>query len=319
VASCDGRIRFKSNFSLKFQTAKSWYGEPDDISIFPGDSGIKFCNYTSKFDGEKFEGIAYYGKFSYSSKLLNSMIKYTGISPTFRADNGFIKRNDFKKIESRTTLNFWINKGIFERISPGFKYRQECDYTGRFAGNYISPTLSMVFKGQTSLYFSHSISSEKFKEVKFENMQGYSLYIHTNFSKFFSLGVSYSQGEEIIYGASLPSLGRFTTIGICGSTHPFPKLYIEFSPTRYRLWGKEGSQLYDLTIIESKINYQFTKYLGIRFITQYHSLKKSGKFFPLFSFEPNAFTIFYLGGNHSFGEETNGTNPSLFLKLRYLF
>jgi hypothetical protein len=325
IASIDGNIRFLTNYNIEFQLANSWYKEPNDTSIFAGYPWLDFDNYTSTFDGEEFSGIAYSGEFQRLSRIWSFGIWYNGSSPTFRADNGFIQRNDLRKIGGWTNLDFWINKGILEKVTPSFGGGREYSYKGEWNYEYIKPNISITFLRQTRVSIYYNLSSKIFRGIEFKDMQTVGGSINTNFSKLFSIVLWGQYGDEINYNAFPPSLGKGTSIGSWVSIRPIPKFVIEFSPQRVWLI-EQNTTIYDVTVWENKINYQFTKHLGIRFITQYYSQDKEIEFYPLFSFEPNAFTVFYLGSNHSFVESKKGffkeyreEERRVFIKFRYLF
>ena len=74
------------------------------------------------------------------------------------------------------------------------------------------------------------------------------------------------------------------------------------------------------------LRYQFTSFLGIRFISEYNNFSDQFFFQPLISWRPNADTIFYLGGNQNYVDEFIDYNSphyrvnqsQLFLKFQYL-
>ena len=72
--------------------------------------------------------------------------------------------------------------------------------------------------------------------------------------------------------------------------------------------------------------YQFTKSISFRIISEYNDFQKKLLIQPLFQWNPNPFTIFYIGGNqNALREEINDEfgslymdNSQFFIKFQYL-
>ena len=103
------RLRGRDNVKLGSKIAKSGYKLKFEIEYFNSsnkepianwiDSNKKFGDYSVKLDGESFNGEAVYSELRRDTNTWRSFFRYTGISPTFRADNGFIVENDLKRYE----------------------------------------------------------------------------------------------------------------------------------------------------------------------------------------------------------------------------
>jgi hypothetical protein len=325
VTGFDGNIRFLTNYNFIFQGLKSWTKEPGDTTLFAGYSWLNFGKYTSAFDGEKFNGEAYKLELSRGTRYWNFDIWYSAFSPTFRADNGFISRNDFKKVGMWTDLEFHPNKWIFEKISPQIEIWRRYDYIGNFRKEYIYPSFNITFKKQTTVSLFYTLSSEVFRDTKFKDIWTTGGQISTDFSKFVSGGIWGQFGKGINYYASPVDLGDIRDISLWLTLKPTSRFSSSFSSERYWLWQSEGGkEIYDVTVFQNKTSYQFTKYFSIRLVTQYQSDSKNIGIYPLISFEPNPFTEFYLGSNHTLNkfDRPYGYKESerrIFVKFRYLF
>ena len=67
--------------------------------------------------------------------------------------------------------------------------------------------------------------------------------------------------------------------------------------------------------------YQFNKFLGIRLTSEFNNFNDSFFIQPLFEWNPNPFTIFYVGGNQNFLNNDENyflNNSQFFIKFQYL-
>ena len=87
--------------------------------------------------------------------------------------------------------------------------------------------------------------------------------------------------------------------------------------------------------IRIRFTYQFSKYLSLRLVGQYFyqkdfvndEIEKAVDLQPLISYQPNPFTIFYIGSSHDFDEDPYGykafdllqNSRQFFFKFQYLF
>jgi hypothetical protein len=325
VAGVDGDIRFLQNYFVEFQALRTWYKEPCDTTIFPGYEWLKFEDYTSAFNGEKFDGLAYSLIFGRYTKYWNVGIWREALSPTFRVDNGFIHRNDYKDTGIWSSLNFYINRGILERIMPYISFTHRRDYAGNLMENYLYPSLNINFIHQTYLSLWYNwVPTKVFTGSKLNDMWKVGGQLSTSFSKFFYGKIWYQFGKDINYYVSPVALGDVSYLALSLIFKPTPKFRTSFWLPRYWLRDDTGKEVCDVTVFQNKITCQFTKYLSLRLITQYNSSDKSIGVYPLISFELTPFTVFYLGSNHNLYnfEEPHGiseTNRQIFLKFQYLF
>ena len=89
----DGLFKFTGGWKFELEYFRNSNKEPEADWI---DSDKSFSNYTVKLDGESFSGDALYTELRRDTDTWRSFVRYTGISPTFRADNGFIVENNLQ-------------------------------------------------------------------------------------------------------------------------------------------------------------------------------------------------------------------------------
>ena len=325
VAGFDGNIRFWKNYFSVFQVVRSWTKEPTD-TIFVSSSYPTFKKHTLSFDGERFNGIAYSFWLKRETRYWDSSIFYRGFSPEFRADNGFIVRNDFRQCELSTCLKLrWAASHLIEQIAPSFSIATFYNYDGESRERWLGTGIWASLKGQTTLLSIYSSGFECFKGKRFNNLWRFRSNIRNHSSELMSGEISFSFGKSINYRADPPSLGYSQSFDLVTEIKPIKKLRFSVDFSRYWLWDKEsGKEIYDVFVLYNKTTYQFSKHLSLRLVTQYYSSTKRFEFYPLLSYELGPFTVFYIGLTSHFKDFDDPygfreTDRQFFIKVRYLF
>ena len=104
-----------------------------------------------------------------------------------------------------------------------------------------------------------------------------------------------------------------------------PQLQLSQSLRYNELRAKQDSSIYFKGYIARlNINYQFNQVLSFRIIGEYNDF--DDRFFvqPLLKWNPNPFTIFYIGGNNAYTridqrQDFHINNAQYYLKFQYLF
>ncbi|GIR99594.1 MAG: hypothetical protein CM15mP102_04150 [Flavobacteriales bacterium] len=91
----------------------------------------KFGDYSVKLDGESFNGEAVYSELRRDTNTWRSFFRYTGISPTFRADNGFIVENDLKRYELWHGFYKYPDKKILRNYRISARYDREYSFSNK--------------------------------------------------------------------------------------------------------------------------------------------------------------------------------------------
>jgi hypothetical protein len=322
VVGIDGGITFRSIYSVSFHALKSWCKEPNDTVFFAGSPEITFGKYTSAFDGESFSGLAWKLAFGRDARYWDFSVSHVERSPEFRADNGFFRGNNYKGDELSTGITFRPDRWMVETIEPQISAGLSYNFDGILNNRYISPSLFVHFKKQTYLSMYYALSSEDYAGKRFEKW-GTGGEIGTDYSKLVSGGVHLDVGRAINY--RVLELGYMRRLYAWGEIRPIEKLRMGFEYDRYWLWQNSGGQkIFDASVIYNKTTYQFSRIFSLRAVTQYDLYYKELEFDPLLSYEPNPFTVFYMGFT-SYFEDFSGssgfkrTKHQFFVKLSYLF
>jgi hypothetical protein len=167
--------------------------------------------------------------------------------------------------------------------------------------------------------------NEEFEGFDAKGMQEFSAFVSYSPSEAVRLGMFTEFGESIRYDSENPDIGDSFFIGTFNNFQITPKL--RFSPSfRYsQLKNKLDQSLYFSGFIaRTTINYQFNTNFSFRVIGEFNDFDKAFFFQPLLKWNPNPFTIFYIGGTNGYSriDEKNRygiENSQLYLKFQYLF
>ena len=323
VVSSDGELRFLEKYTFSWQGALSFTREPNDTSIFSSFPGVMFDKYTPAFDGEKFSGNAFGAWLTSNARYFDSKTWYRSYSPTFRADNGFIRYNSRKEGGFNANLKFWPNRYGITYISPGLSFKKSNSYednTELKSTKGIS--LLTLLKNQISFSVSYKINSILYETQKFDELwtfDGNANYIWGNFL----LGVYGRKGKEINYFAYPAETGDMSLFGCWFNFTPFSLLKVNLSFGKYQLWNKQGEKTLESSTFISGATYSVSQSATYRLNIQY---SQGGYTFlsQLFSFKPTPFTLLYIGSNHtlqtSFSDKEIEQNAyQVFIKGQYLF
>ena len=323
----DGALYFFRNYSVFLQSCVSWTKEPNDSTIFAGNKFLKFSHYTSKFDGEAFFGKGFLINLNYGSKYLSVNGYYKGLSPEFRADNGFIQYNDFESRGISSVLNFWLKKFCVENIAPAFDISENRRFFNGQNEFKKTASLKIQFKRQTYTSVIYDLLSKEYQGVHFDKIWNVSNYLSSSPVKHFSVDAYCNYGREIDYRVSQPKLGyKFSpTVKLKLNIANFD---LELNFNRYLFWKDDFNvPVYDIKILENEVNYAYSKDLNFRLLIQYNAFSRTILVSPLLSFEPSPLTILYIGSNQSLQwqdrlksfSDFELNDSKVFIKLQYQF
>jgi hypothetical protein len=357
VAGLDGRVRFMKNYKLAFQALLSHTDEitaPDmiDTTVATGRAQATFDygKHTVALDGEKYSGNAVKWIFERSARLWSFDVVYTANSPGFRADNGFVVRNDFQTMEASTNLDFRPNREWLISWTPSIDVGRSWIHNGtmnlwRFTDDaydeWVTPSLYFSLKGQTEVYLKYVASQERFFGKLFPGISRGTFQIDSRFSELLSGGFSYTEGRTIWRDRVNPELGYGHDFNIYANIKPTRRLFIQPNFTYSRLDYRDAyikdhpgtaKNIFDGYIFRTRATYQFTREWFLRLVIQYDDFGKQFDVEPLLTYKINPFTKFYIGMNSSYHSFYRDDYPSLptnsewklnsrqfFAKLQYLF
>jgi hypothetical protein len=338
--SADATLRFSRRITFRAQAVGSYTNEPDNSNMTPGWDSFYFNNdkYTAAYDGESFGGHAVSGNLSYNSRNFYISGSVSETAPTFRADNGWIPRNNRREINIYSSYQIRFDRGLLERIEIQLNPLRVWNTDGRKKDEAVFTTFYIPLRFyQTNLTYQHLISAEEFRGKDFNNIWNNFVAINTSPSEIFAFGGSFSYGNQIAYGYE--AMGRQTRINAWLDLNLFDRLYIEnwLNHVKSRDLVTD-MELFDGYIFGSRISLQYNRRLSIRLFSQYNDFSKTWVFDPLITYQITPFTLFYVGSTYSYQEyflNEGGTklaaetedyfghnkldSRQFFMKLQYLF
>jgi hypothetical protein len=323
----DGVCTFFKKYRFEWQFLASCTEEPNDTALTEGINDLLFDNdkHTAAYDGEEFWGHAFYTSFERSAKHWSFDLDYWETSPTFRADNGFVTRNNSRQVCFDTYYDFYPTSPLLDQLEPGFEAGRIWNFDGLRKDEWLSPWLYLLFKGQTELRISYLYSRENYRGIKFDRMDRLELNLDSEFSDPLKLGFYMVVGPRIARNEDPPVMGNAFDFEASMDIKPIDRLLLEPEYQFSRLTRQDdGSEIFSGYILRSRLNYQFTRELFLRLVVQYDDFDKDLTVEPLVSYKLNPFTIFYLGSLHDYRDyesphDLKQTSRQFFLKFQYLF
>ncbi|MFQ5888652.1 MAG: carbohydrate binding family 9 domain-containing protein [Gemmatimonadota bacterium] len=325
VFGADGVFTLGQKHRVEWQILGSRTSEPNDLSLTDGVDHLDFARgaHTAAFDGESFWGYAQYTSFERSARTWNFHFRYSALSPTFRADNGFETRNDNRRLTMWQSLAFYPNSSILDQIRPGFFARRSWNFDGVRKRDLVEPTLSLNLKAQTFLNVWYDFGRERFQEIEFDGIRRWGAFVNSNFSDPVKLGFFVSHGRSIARNLDTPVLGTSTDFELFGSFKPHTRLVIQPSLTFSELNEPNGDEVFSGYILRTRTNLQFTRELFLRLVVQYNDFGQQLSIEPLLTYKVNPFTLFFIGStlayrNYEEPDVFAQTERQFFAKFQYL-
>lgn len=328
VVGVDGILRFSKNYQFEGQALFSRTQEPNNTGLTAAtsqrQSHFARGKYTTAFDGESFGGHALYASLERDARHWSFDFDYWAASPAFRADNGFITSNDNRQLILWTAYSFYPNSKVLDRFNPSVTAGRFWNYANVRKDNWIRPAINFQFKAQTNVFIGSVFSTERFREKEFPGIRRIEFNVNSNFSDPLTLGFYWSHGRFIARNLADPVLGRGNDFQMWATIKPMQRLIIQPEYAYSELHHPDGREIFNGYILRTRFNYQFTRELFLRLITQYNDFSRGFNIEPLLSYKLNAFTIFYIGSTHQYLDldpnrnDLTQTARQFFMKFQYL-
>ena len=320
----DGRYRFKKSYTAIFELNKSLVLEPQADWIEEND---RIGKKNTQLNGETLHGDALFFSLARNTRNWNSKIQYQQYSPHFQTPLGFVTQNSIRTLEGAHEYQHFYDPDdfikqlwVFASSKIQFNYANLRKYLDLGTGLYLQ------LSGNIQSNFGYNyIVNEEFEGFNAQGMHDFELFISFNPTEKVRLGMFTNFGESLRYDADAPAVGNNFFMGTFNDFQFTPK--IRFSPSfRYsQLKNKTTGDLYFSGFIaRANLNYQFNPTLSFRLIGELNDFDKGFFFQPLLKWNPNPFTIFYIGGTNGYSRIENKNqytieNSQLYLKFQYLF
>ena len=320
----DFNLRLNKNYRIGAQLLASHTKELSKPDFESEGATFDRGRHTVALDGEKYWGNSVYAAVLREARLWNFELEYIQASPTFRADNGFVFRNNQREGGLWTGLFFRPKSKIFIEIEPMISVGRIWNYSGARKDEWFSPELEMLLPMQTQVQLGWLYSRETFNGVFFPGIRHYRFYFDSRFSEPLSIGGQVKRIKYIARRLETPVLGEGWELEAFSTIKLFRRLILrpEYSYEELN-YPENGGKIYAGYIIRTQLNYQFSREWFLRLIVQYDNFDRAMGLEPLLSYKLNPFTIFYLGSTHSYQNlrdtsEMTQTSRQFFFKFQYL-
>ena len=321
----NGLLRFAKLYSLSFELNTSFIKEPNQDWIESEDI-IK--GKTVTLDGDKKRGNAVLIELERNTRNWNTNFNFVSYSPEYEAPLGFVTQNSIHSAEISHSYSYFPEdkEGIIQQLQVNvgseitFNYNNLRKYFDVFNNTFIQ------WKGnlRTGINIVHIIN-EEFAGFVGRNMTEISMFNGYSPSEKINLRAFVSLSESLRYDEEDPSVGKALFVGTFNNFQLTPKLSLNPSLRYSELRSSANNSLYFKGYIgRVNMNYQFNKDLSFRLIGEYNDFDKVFFYQPLFKWNPNPFTIFYIGGSNGYSRIENSKSFSiessnLYIKFQYLF
>ncbi len=328
----DGLVRFLTNYSVSFQAVASHTAEPDDEALSADFSNITFDGdrRTAAFDGENFWGSALTTSVGRSGRHYNFDFTYRQLSPTFRADNGFITQNNNRRLMSFHGYTFYPSISFIDRITPRIFGWRTWNFDGQRKNESISPAVNIQFKRQTNVNIQFRFARELFNGRDFGGLNSFRLGVFSNFSEKIQFNLNANFGKSIARNVEDPFIGDSQDLSVGATLRPTSRLVLQPQINYSELKNPTtGDDVFSGYIARTRFNYQFTGALLARVIVQFNDFSQSLEVDPLVTYRVNPFTVAHFGSSHRYDTLSDPTgnggtvfaqsDRQIFFKLQYLF
>ena len=322
----DASLRFLTKYRLNAQWVGSRTQEmdsPESVETF-GDDRFAGGKHTSALDGEKFGGNALSAEFERDGRHWFFEFDYEQYSPTFRAENGFIRQNDQRDFTMFQGFSIYPESiGFIDRISPRAAAGRTWNYGGLKKEDWIFSGVFVQMKGQTRAFVGYELGRELFQGIEFTGLREFDMFVGSNFSEFVELGLELESGLSIARNIEEPELGRSLDFTAFGTIRPTSRLSFRPQFTYARLKDRvTGESFFSGYIARARVNYQFSRRFFLRTVIQYNDFAERLEIDPLVTYRINPFTAFYVGSTHdydTFSGRTDDASRFLYRTQRQFF
>jgi hypothetical protein len=331
VFGYDASLRFGKCYTLMGQILGSYSVELDDPSLIDTTTadglGQVYFNgrtHTVALDGESFSGHNVYLGLEREGRHWAFNIDYNEESPKLRADNGFIFMNGTRSINMIGRHYFYFDTKLLDAVTPsvmiGRVWRHE---DGHFKEEWLTGEITVQLKAQTLVVIEGLLSRESFKDILFRRIRQALIVMDSRFSDPLSLGFVVGYGHLIARNADPPAIGKQADIEFWATIKPTDRLKIWPQLTYSKSIDRDTDKpIYEGSVFRTRLAYQFTRRLHLRFVVQYNDFYKLWEFDPLLTYRLGPQTVFYAGSTHDFYDyERLGMKQAaqqFFFKMQYL-
>ena len=316
----DSRIRLNRNLSLELMGLGSHTREPRGDGLIRTDGTFDYGGRTIALDGESFDGHALHAGFNWGGRCWDWVLSYQELSPTFRADNGWMTANDRRQLNYWTGLVFQPNRSWLIEWGPQmnlgrvFSHRARVNLDpGTFDPGILDewwrPGIYLNLKGQTSLTLEYMASREWYLGQLFTGISRGFVNLNARPSGAVDLQAYFEYGHKVV--RFLPRKGILTNLSLYGGFKPTQRVRIDQEFDYQSMKNRDNYMeahpdsdrtIYSVSIFRTRFSYQFTREWFLRLIVEYGDNNNTQdpnylSVEPLLTYRINPFTMFYIGAS----------------------
>ncbi len=289
--------------------------------------------------GEEKGGHHYTSRFVRTGRHVNWDLFFYQISPGLDTKVGFVRRTDVRQGTTTLGYRFWPEGSWIINWGPSVNYMRNYDYDNVLQDERLQLTLRLNFVRNITLSGTVSSEMERFLDTEYDK-KSFSIQGNVNASRSYQVGANLSVGDGIRYSAN-PFLGRSVSWGLNATLRPVSRVQTSLQLTASRLTDprNDGANVFDVTILRSRTEIQFTDRIGLRNIAEINTLNETLDLNVLLNYRVNAGTVFYVGYDDHYqqadlieadrdgdgiddqlflSDDLRRTNRAIFVKLQYL-
>jgi hypothetical protein len=275
VFGVDGHLKFLSNYRFSFQVVGS-------------QTKVEEKNYESKFTP------AMLFNFNRRGRRVHISAEYKHIPPDFEASLGFFHRKDIRSIGGRISYAFLPMNDIIVDIRPSLEYKRIYDFNNNLTDEEIRLGFFASGWRGSHLWGGFGYTLERYEGVDYRK-KGLRIGIGTFPLDWIGFGGGFSIGDSIYYDDN-HYLGFKYSFNGRALVRPLTNLSMHYEFRNDTFYKSRGGELeYKVNIFSQRINYQISRHLSLRLITDYNDYDKALFTSILVSYELVPGTVFYLG------------------------
>ncbi len=345
IASLDGLVRLSRRYTFDYQFIGSYTREisnpaltadyVDVLRFYGKDTTIDHGKHTIALDGEKFYGSAFITRLSRNARNLNFMIDYNQVSPSYRTETGYDPLINYKIVNPSLSYTIYFKKGLIQRLTPQLYKFNRWDFDGNVENDNTGVALNgQLNAAQISLDLGYNWGKRYHEQVRFDRLWEVSVRSDSRISDKIAAGIYVRYAKDVAYFAM--AKGNSTDISAYLVLKPIDRITIEPNFAFSRMTNIEnGGRYYNGYIARTRVQFQATKELSLRLVTQYNDFGRIWNMDPLLTFRLNSFSVFYAGSTYEYGDIApiqrrayplndipatwKMTSRQYFLKVQYLF
>ncbi len=321
----DGLFLWNKKWRLSFELFKNINQEPVQNWI---DSTESIQGKTVALDGDKLNGNALYFQLYRNTEHWESYFFYRNISPQYRADVGFVVKNNRRWGTLFHKYQNILNKPGLQTFGFGTKIDVVYTFEDLYKNFSIDFFAFLTTFGQTELRYTLDYDAVKtFLQIRFNDLPTSELTLSGNPSESINFRINLTAGKDLSVNEIVPEVGLLRSAFLTFGLQLNDNLNINPSWRYSRLERTDdGEDFFEGSIARLNVRYQFNKAFNIRIITEKNTFNNQFFVQPLVQWNPNPSTIFYLGGNQTTLENLEDAHFQLlqfnrsqfFVKFQYL-